>query len=134
MSYTKQTWTTGETITATKLNHMEDGIEAAGVEYDFTSSLTPSIDSRGVSQAFYKITPSEAVSLTVANATKISAYLLNGSTAYPLIVVYAYTGPGFFSIIVKSIYTSVQATTTSTVSGTLHIVAPFQISNVTASM
>lgn len=26
MSYTKQTWQTGETITANKLNHMEDGI------------------------------------------------------------------------------------------------------------
>ena len=30
MSYTKQTWQTGEVITATKLNHMEDGIENAG--------------------------------------------------------------------------------------------------------
>ena len=30
MSYTKQTWTTGETITADKLNHMEDGIDGAG--------------------------------------------------------------------------------------------------------
>ena len=30
MSYTKQTWTNGETITDTKLNHMEDGIESAG--------------------------------------------------------------------------------------------------------
>lgn len=27
MSYTKQTWQCGETITADKLNHMEDGIE-----------------------------------------------------------------------------------------------------------
>lgn len=26
MAYTKQTWETGETITAAKLNHMEDGI------------------------------------------------------------------------------------------------------------
>lgn len=30
MSYTKQTWTTGDTVTATKLNHMEDGIAGAG--------------------------------------------------------------------------------------------------------
>ena len=29
MSYVKQTWLNGETITATKLNHMEDGIEGA---------------------------------------------------------------------------------------------------------
>ena len=38
MSYTKYTWVTGEVITADKLNHMEDGIEAAGktfeAEYD----------------------------------------------------------------------------------------------------
>lgn len=30
MAYTKQTWQTGETITAEKLNHMEDGIAGAG--------------------------------------------------------------------------------------------------------
>lgn len=29
MSYTKQTWATGDTITAEKLNHMEDGIHDA---------------------------------------------------------------------------------------------------------
>ena len=30
MSYTKQTWATGDTITAEKLNHMEDGIVQGG--------------------------------------------------------------------------------------------------------
>lgn len=30
MSYTKQTWATGDIITAEKLNHMEDGIAGAG--------------------------------------------------------------------------------------------------------
>ena len=30
MSYTKNTWATGDTITATKLNNMEDGIANAG--------------------------------------------------------------------------------------------------------
>ena len=29
--YEKQTWVTGETITAEKLNHMEDGISSGGV-------------------------------------------------------------------------------------------------------
>ena len=28
--YEKQTWVTGETITAEKLNHMEDGISGGG--------------------------------------------------------------------------------------------------------
>ena len=35
MSYTKQTWANGDIITASKLNHMEDGI--AGVEADVSS-------------------------------------------------------------------------------------------------
>lgn len=30
MAYTKQTWATGDTVTATKLNHMEDGIADGG--------------------------------------------------------------------------------------------------------
>ncbi len=30
MSYEKQTWATGDTITADKLNHMEDGIATGG--------------------------------------------------------------------------------------------------------
>ena len=29
MSYEKQTWVTGDTVTAAKLNHMEDGIDSA---------------------------------------------------------------------------------------------------------
>ena len=29
MAYVKQTWANGDTVTAAKLNHMEDGIEAA---------------------------------------------------------------------------------------------------------
>lgn len=29
MAYTKQTWTTGDTVTADKLNHIESGIEGA---------------------------------------------------------------------------------------------------------
>ena len=31
MAYTKTTWATGDTITAEKLNHIEDGIAAAGM-------------------------------------------------------------------------------------------------------
>ena len=31
MSYEKQTWAAGDTITSERLNHMEGGIEAAGV-------------------------------------------------------------------------------------------------------
>ena len=39
MSYTKQTWATGDTVTASKLNHMEDGIAGAG-GYDAEVTIT----------------------------------------------------------------------------------------------
>ena len=38
MTYEKQTWTTGEVITADKLNHMEDGIGGAFQQYEITYS------------------------------------------------------------------------------------------------
>ena len=38
MAYEKQTWTTGEVITAEKLNHMEDGIGDVG--YDCNGNIT----------------------------------------------------------------------------------------------
>lgn len=43
MSYTKQTWATGDTVTATKLNHMEDGIAGAGggIVLDLVDRDTP---------------------------------------------------------------------------------------------
>ena len=41
MAYTKQTWANGDTITADKLNHIEDGIEDAS---DVTAITTAQID------------------------------------------------------------------------------------------
>lgn len=102
-------------------------------EYDFTSSLTPSIDARGVSRAQYAVFPTDTSSLTSANGLKISAYLdYNGTIFYPLSVVYVEisTSLGKFNIYVKSFRDSVQSTSSTYVSGTLHIVAPFQISSV----
>lgn len=47
MSYTKNTWVTGDIITQEKLNHMEDGIEAAGtidtVAPEFSTSASYAI-------------------------------------------------------------------------------------------
>ena len=37
MSYEKQTWVTGEIVTADKLNHMEDGIASGGVNSAYIS-------------------------------------------------------------------------------------------------
>lgn len=48
MAYTKQTWTTGDTVTSTKLNHMEDGIEAAA-----SSSLPSTIPSTDNGKVLY---------------------------------------------------------------------------------
>ncbi len=42
MSYDKQTWVTGEVITAAKLNHMEDGIASGGSAFDFDQLIDTS--------------------------------------------------------------------------------------------
>lgn len=109
-------------------------------EYDFTTTITPSIDARGVTAANYYVTPTDPASLTVANARKIEAYLAANFTAsvypgaYKLLVTSVYTDTYYnrFVISVKSNYASPQATSSTYVSGTLHIVAPFEISNVSA--
>lgn len=103
---------------------------------DFESSLTPSIDSRGVSANYYILTPSDSANITSENATKITAYLFNSttSTVYPLIITSVGVLSSYFTFYVKSISSSVQSTTSSTVSGKLHVVAPFEITSVTASM
>ena len=105
-------------------------------EYDFTTSLTPSIDARGVTAKAYTVTPTDASQLTVENCRKLSAYLISsgggGTEVKPLIVTDFTVSSSIFRIYVKSIYASTQSTTSTTVSGTLHVVAPFEISNVTA--
>ena len=62
MAYEKQTWATGDTITAQKLNHMEDGIAAGGDDYDLElnfnfyndseTGLVSSCDGEGVGASF----------------------------------------------------------------------------------
>ena len=52
MSYTKQTWQTGDIITAEKLNHMEDGISSAQLysvseDVRFSGSVTTVDDGEG---------------------------------------------------------------------------------------
>ena len=101
---------------------------------DFESSLSPSIDSRGVSGNYYSIIPAYASDLDVGNSIKISAYLLSSSVVYPLIVTYVSVTSSTFIIFVKSIFGNPQNTSSTTVSGTLHVVAPFEISSVTTSM
>ena len=40
MSYTKHTWVDNESLSASKFNHMEDGIASAGAGYDAIIRLT----------------------------------------------------------------------------------------------
>ena len=40
MSYTKQTWTNGDTITAAKLNHIEDGIASSSNVVIFETTMS----------------------------------------------------------------------------------------------
>lgn len=109
-------------------------------EYDFTTSLNPSIDARGVYATNYYITPTNTASLTITNAKKIEAYLAGSFTpnaysgVHNLLVTSSYIDTRYnrFVVSVKSIEASTQLTSTSHVSGNLHIVAPFEISSVSA--
>lgn len=104
-------------------------------EYDFTTTLTPSIDTRGVSGNYFYVYPTDSTTITIENAPKLKAYSVVGSVAYPLIVASSTpdTSNSRFYIMLKSLFGNPQGTTSTTVSGTLHIVAPFEISNVTAA-
>lgn len=105
-------------------------------EYDFTTSLTPSIDSRGVTSKAFTITPTDASKLTTDNCRKVTAYLTSsgggGTSVHHLIIVYFTISSSVMRIYTKSLEGNPQSTTSSSVSGALHIVAPFEISNVTA--
>lgn len=78
MAYEKQTWETGDTITAAKLNHMEDGIGAGGSGYDIVfhevtpEEGNPTVTGEGIS-------PSEALT-KIANGEHV-ALLFTGEVA-----------------------------------------------------
>ena len=99
--------------------------------YDFTSTYTPSIDGRGVYSSSYTVTPLSTEDLTIENGMKIQAYLEgSNSVFYPLISTYISISSTYFVIFLKSIYSSVQNTSTANISGTLHFIAPFEIQTV----
>lgn len=57
MAYEKQTWETGQVITADKLNHMEDGIASNGVltVTITTTGTLPNISAGGVDKTYDEI-------------------------------------------------------------------------------
>lgn len=103
--------------------------------YDFTSALSPSVDSRGVYSYSCKVTPTNSADVTASNAAQLSAYLINsGATVYPLITASVIISSGFFTVTFKSINSSTQSTSSDTITGTLHVLTPFEVSSVSGLM
>lgn len=110
-------------------------LDSLGVEYDFETTLTPTVDTRGVYASFCLIYPKNTADLTLENAMKLQGYIkYSTATVYPLISVYVSVSSSAFSVAFKSFQGNPQNTTPKTISGTLHIVAPFEISNVATGM
>lgn len=106
---------------------------SGSTEYDFTTTITPSIDSRGVSFYNYAVYPTDTSVLTNDNILKMRAYLQNGTTLYPLLIVQTFPSSTYAIASVKSFYGNPQNTSSTKVTGTLHFIAPFEISNVITS-
>lgn len=104
--------------------------DLSGTVFDFASSITPSISSDGTSYTDFIVTPSDTTVLTDANVLEIGMYLSSSSTNYQLIIVKGEAQTNRFVLSAKSINSSTQSTTSPTVSGTLHAVAPFEIASV----
>lgn len=101
---------------------------------DFTSSITPSIDNRGVYSVSLTITPTDPANCNISDALKMTLYLQSGTQAYKLIIASVTTTSSVINAIVKSIYGNVQNTSSTSISGTLHVLAPFEISSVAQGM
>ena len=115
-------------------------ISASGVGgnkvYDFVSSLTPSIDSRGVTSTGFNVVPTDSSVMSVGDtyAFAFKAFLESGSMFYMLDIISVSVSSTYFFVQVKSHGGNPQNTSSTTVSGTLHIVAPFEIRTVTQGM
>lgn len=111
MSYTKQTWATGDTVTATKLNHMEDGIEGAGGGgYDLVIvAETTDDDLVNIPASDYRIVSGsiEACEQKVANMQPVNVYLgfywVYGDTETPNILLLPENKFGSFDVAYKII-------------------------------
>ena len=106
----------------------------SGSLYDFTSSLTPSVDSRGVSSTWCNIYPVDTNTLTLDKILQMKFYLANSTNNYPLFPVNFTISSTRVYVVLKSLYGNPQNTTSTTVSGTLHVVSPFELSAVDQSM
>lgn len=106
----------------------------SGSLYDFTSSLTPSVDSRGVSNTWCQVYPVDTNNLTMDKILQMKFYLAGSNGNYPLFPIRFAPSSTRVYVNLKSLYGNPQDTTSTTVSGTLHVVSPFELSAVNQSM
>lgn len=107
--------------------------EITGDTYIYTSSYTVYPDSSGTMNAGFKAVVANTDDITTVNAMRIKAFLIKSSIPYPLIITRIKLLTDGFYVQGKLIYSSTQSTPTS-YSGTVTIVSPFEITNVTSSM
>ena len=95
MSYTPNTWTTGDTITATKLNNIEQGIANAGGGWDI------------VIQGVYDDDGDEFTSLTLESGTYSSiSSAIQGGQVLTGVLYYEATGPIYTNSLCNYCYIS----------------------------
>lgn len=131
MSYTKNTWATGDTITAAKLNNMEDGIADAG--YDIVIDMgDKNCDEVGVNDCTVVKFDVDAVSNKIKSATPVTGVCIrhynydedvDGDTSmvmYPLFIANVYSTSAFL-VFSKTITTSWSSNYVDAVFSRLHI-------------
>ncbi len=88
--YTKQTWNTGDIITAQKLNHMEDGIASSG---GFLITFTPANDEEAEVIGTIDKTYSEILSAIQSGRIPLMNVIVSNNIAMSLIYnAVVYTG------------------------------------------
>lgn len=101
MAYTKQTWTTGDTVTASKLNHMEDGIAEGGggamivTVSDVEGDLTLNKTAKEIYDALLDGTPAYIVYQYGALGTDYVGHLILA----PIVKIYNYDNTNLIRVI-----------------------------------
>lgn len=108
--------------------------------YDSYYSSTYSLDNRGVGNGALRLQIDTNTTITDGDLANIRAYLhIDGKSTtdwytYPLIIVQCYVSSPYIYVYFKSIYNSVQATSSSSITGYVHFLTPFPVIAVTTSM
>lgn len=90
MTYTKNTWTTGDTVTAAKLNNMEDGIAAGGVMIVEVEGINGMLTAdHTFAEIFEAMNGGTPVFLHIASEDDLEAWA-TASQFYPVVLAYKY--------------------------------------------